>query len=93
MKTTLLVGSGASTVSPAGSRHDTPAGTHRVVVIQDMSAGVTSDQNVPKVGLDYPLPAQKWLSCNIPGCEARNRENTEVCIAFMHRKSRKFSRF
>jgi hypothetical protein len=31
--------------------------------------------------------------CNIPGCEARNRENTEVCIAFMHRKSGKFSRF
>jgi hypothetical protein len=24
--------------------------------------------------------------CNIPGCEARNRENTEVCIAFMHQK-------
>jgi hypothetical protein len=32
-------------------------------------------------------------SCNILGCEARNRENTEVCIAFMHRKSEKFSRF
>jgi hypothetical protein len=31
--------------------------------------------------------------CNIPGCEARNRENTEVCIAFMHRKSGKFLRF
>jgi hypothetical protein len=31
--------------------------------------------------------------CNIPGCEARNSENTEVCIAFMHRKSGKFSRF
>jgi hypothetical protein len=31
--------------------------------------------------------------CNIPGCEARNRENTEACIAFMHRKSGKFSRF
>jgi transposase InsO family protein len=28
-----------------------------------------------------------------PGCEARNRENTEVCIAFMHRKSGKFLRF
>jgi hypothetical protein len=34
---------------------------------------------------------ERW--CNIPGCEARNRENTEVCIAFMHRKSEKFSRF
>jgi hypothetical protein len=33
------------------------------------------------------------VRCNIPGCEARNRENTEVCIAFMHRKSGKFSRF
>jgi hypothetical protein len=31
--------------------------------------------------------------CNILECEARNRENTEVCIAFMHRKSGKFSRF
>jgi hypothetical protein len=31
--------------------------------------------------------------CNILGCEARNRENTEVCIAFMHRKSGKFLRF
>jgi hypothetical protein len=31
--------------------------------------------------------------CNIPGCETRNRDNTEVCIAFMHRKSGKFSRF
>jgi hypothetical protein len=31
--------------------------------------------------------------CNIPGCEAKNREETVVCIAFMHRKSGKFSRF
>jgi hypothetical protein len=31
--------------------------------------------------------------CNITGCEARNRENTEVCIAFKHRKSGKFSHF
>jgi hypothetical protein len=31
--------------------------------------------------------------CNILGSEARNRENTEVCIAFMHRKSGKFLRF
>jgi hypothetical protein len=30
--------------------------------------------------------------CNIPGCEARNKEETEVCIAFMHRKSGEFSR-
>jgi hypothetical protein len=27
-----------------------------------------------------------WQCCNIPGCETRNRENTEVCIAFMHQK-------
>jgi hypothetical protein len=27
--------------------------------------------------------------CNIPGCEARNRENTEVCIAFIHPKIRR----
>jgi hypothetical protein len=31
--------------------------------------------------------------CNIPGCEATNRKETDVCIAFMHRKSGKFSRF
>jgi hypothetical protein len=30
--------------------------------------------------------------CNIPGLEARKRENTRVCIAFMHRKSAGFSR-
>jgi hypothetical protein len=29
--------------SPTGSRHATPSGTLLVVVIQDMSAGVTSD--------------------------------------------------
>jgi hypothetical protein len=40
--------SGAGTVSPAGSRHATPAGTHLVVVIQDMSAGVTSDPSQPE---------------------------------------------
>jgi hypothetical protein len=39
-----------------------------------------------------PIPEPEYW-CNIPGCEARNRENTEVCIAFMHRKSGKFSRF
>jgi hypothetical protein len=38
-------------------------------------------------GMKYYIP------CNIPGCEARNRENTGVCIAFMHRKSGKFLRF
>jgi hypothetical protein len=48
MKTTLSVGSGAGTVSPAGSRHETLAGTHRVVVIQDMSARVTSDPSQPE---------------------------------------------
>jgi hypothetical protein len=30
--------------------------------------------------------------CNIPGLEARKRENTRVCTAFMHRKSGEFSR-
>jgi hypothetical protein len=35
--------SGAGTVSPAGSRHATPSGTHLVVMTQFMSAGVTSD--------------------------------------------------
>jgi hypothetical protein len=30
---------------------------------------------------------------NIPGFETRNSEENDVCIAFMHRKSGKFSRF
>jgi hypothetical protein len=30
---------------------------------------------------------------NILRCETRNREKTDVCIAFMQRKSGKFSRF
>jgi hypothetical protein len=29
--------------------------------------------------------------CNIPGLEDTNREETELCIAFIHRKSGKFS--
>jgi hypothetical protein len=41
-------GSGAGTVSPAGSRHATPSGTLLVDVIQDMSAGVTSDPSQPE---------------------------------------------
>jgi hypothetical protein len=48
MKTILSVGLGAGIVSPAGSRHDTPAGTRRVLVIHSMSAGVTSDPSQPE---------------------------------------------
>jgi hypothetical protein len=48
MKTTHTPDSGAGTVSPAGSRHATPAGTRLVVVIQDMSVGVTSDPSQPE---------------------------------------------
>jgi hypothetical protein len=40
--------SGASTISPVGSRHATPVGTRLVVVIHDMSAGVTSDPSQPE---------------------------------------------
>jgi predicted butyrate kinase (DUF1464 family) len=42
-----------------------------------------------------PLITTTVVPCkfNIPGCEARNRENTDVCIAFMHIKSEKFLRF
>jgi hypothetical protein len=32
-------------------------------------------------------------ACNIPEFETRNREETDVCIAFMHIKSGEFSRF
>jgi hypothetical protein len=35
----------------------------------------------------------KVVFCNIPGLGVTKREETDVCIAFMHRKSRKFSRF
>jgi hypothetical protein len=48
MNTTLSPGSGAGTVSLAGSRHATPSGTLLVVVIQDMSAEVTSDPSQPE---------------------------------------------
>jgi hypothetical protein len=47
-------------------------------------------------GQGYPqskVYISAMIQCNIPGCEARNREETEVCIAFMHRKSGKFLRF
>jgi hypothetical protein len=48
MNTTRSPGSGAGTISPAGSQHTTPSGTLLVVVIQDMSAGVTSDPSQPE---------------------------------------------
>ncbi len=32
-------------------------------------------------------------TCNIPGFGVTKREETDVCIAFMHRKSGEFSRF
>jgi hypothetical protein len=48
MNMTRSPGLGAGTVSPAGSRHATPSGTLLVVVIQDMSARVTSDPSQPE---------------------------------------------
>jgi hypothetical protein len=48
MKTTLLFACVTSTVSPAGSRHDTPAGTRLVLVFHSISAGVTSDPSQPE---------------------------------------------
>jgi hypothetical protein len=47
-KTTHSSRFGASTISPAGSRHAMPAGTCRVLVIQSMSAGITSDPSQPE---------------------------------------------
>jgi hypothetical protein len=41
-------------------------------------------------GMKFSL---RGRGCNIPGFETRKREETVVCIAFMHRKSGKFSRF
>jgi hypothetical protein len=48
MKTTLSFACVAGTVSPAGSRHDTPTGTHLVLVIHFMLAGVTSNPSQPE---------------------------------------------
>jgi hypothetical protein len=41
----------------------------------------------------YSIAWFGFMLCNIPGCETRNKEVIKVCIAFMHRKSGKFSRF
>jgi hypothetical protein len=48
MNMTRSPGSGIGTISPVGSQHATPSGTLLVVVIQDMSAGVTSDPSQPE---------------------------------------------
>jgi hypothetical protein len=37
---------------------------------------------------------ENWRTgCNIPGIGVTKIEETDVCIAFMHRKSGEFSRF
>jgi hypothetical protein len=41
-------------------------------------------------GMKFSL---RGRGCNIPEFETRNREGIDMCIAFMHRKSREFSRF
>jgi hypothetical protein len=61
-------------------------------VLEDLSVG--SGSIIGKSNIEeFFNHISMHKDCNIPGCEARNRENTEVCIAFMHRKSGKFSRF
>jgi hypothetical protein len=45
------------------------------------------------IGIPLKLLFMNPPVCNIPGFETRNREGTDMCIAFMHRKSREFLRF
>jgi hypothetical protein len=42
--------------------------------------------------MELDLAKDSEEGCNIAGIESSNREETEMCIAFMHRKSGEFSR-
>ena len=47
---------------------------------------------VARIG-GYALMLSTLTGCNIPGIGVTKIEETDVCIAFMHRKSGEFSRF
>jgi hypothetical protein len=81
MNTTLSPGSGAGIVSPAGSRHATPSGTLLVVVIQDMSAGVTSDPSQP----ERPW---SWARLSSPEVEVPVILDDAILMAGTRRESR-----
>jgi hypothetical protein len=72
---------GAGTISPAGSRHATPTGTHLVVVIHDMSAGVTSDPSQP----DRPCA---WAGLSSSGPEVAVILDEAILVAGARRDSR-----
>jgi hypothetical protein len=81
MKMTHSPDSGAGTVSPAGSRQATPAGTRLVVVIQDMSAGVTSDPSQP----ERPCI---WAGFSSSGAEVAVMLDEAILVAGIRRESR-----
>jgi hypothetical protein len=73
--------SGAGTISPAGSRHATPTGTRLVVVIQDMSAEVTSDPSQ----LERPCA---WAGLSSSGAEVAIILDEAIVVAGTGRESR-----
>jgi hypothetical protein len=81
MNMTRSPGSGAGTVSPAGSRHATPSGTLLVVVTQDMSAGVTSDPSQP----EHPW---SWAELSSSKAEVAVMLDEAILVAGTRRESR-----
>jgi hypothetical protein len=73
--------SGAGTISPAGSRHATSVGTRLVVVIHDMSAGVTSDPSQPE------CPCA-WARLSSSGVEVAVILDEAIVVAGTGRESR-----
>jgi hypothetical protein len=82
MNTTLSPGSGAGTVSPAGSRQATPSGTLLVVVIHDMSAGVTSDPS------QLTERAWSWAELSSPDVDVAVILDDAILLAGTRRESR-----
>jgi hypothetical protein len=81
MKTTRSLDSGVGTISPAGSRHATPAETRLVVVIHDMLAGVTSDPSQP----ERPCA---WAGLSSSGAEVAVILDEAIVVAGTGRESR-----
>jgi hypothetical protein len=78
---TRSLDSGAGTISPAGSRHATPAGTRLLVVIQVMSARVTSDPSQP----EHPCT---WAGLSSSGAEVAVMLDEAILVAGIRRESR-----
>jgi hypothetical protein len=81
MKTTRSPASGAGTISLVGSRHATPTRTRLVVVIQDMSAGVTSDPSQPE-------RSYAWAGLSSSGAEVAVILDEAIIVAGTGRESR-----